>query len=658
MEPPKQQNAREWAESEEGPILSAKTSSVSGRIRLDLTPYIRGPLEAFSDPKVKRLFLCFGTQSGKTTFLQCIIGYIIAQQPGPTMFLRPTEWEATAFSKERMMPLIEETPSLNSHILGRFDQKIKPLGYEFDRMTLSYAWSNSETSVRGRPIRYVIKDESSAYAPGASALADERCKTYWNSKIVETSTPSEDTDTIWRAIGLRKKEGTKPEQAIVTSSYEPKTQTSVYFYHVPCPRCGKMIRLEMDRLRWPEDAALRDIEDKGWYECQECGGRITDSEKQIAVQRGEWRTENPGGSWRGYHLNSLYAPWASCRFGAVAAQFIRARASGDYEVMKSFVNNWCALPYGLEDIGADTITSAGVEASRNAGKYMKNQLVEGVRALTVGVDVQGDVLYWVVQGWGARWAGGKDDHIPDEDEKKRAEGVSGPTPVIESWIVSWGTSASFEEFERDVLDREWVHPSGVRMKIVAGICDGRYRTAEVKAFCSRRREVMSVGFGEQTVKRSASTSAIPFAVTSIDRDTKGKPLPNSRTGYRLNTTFFKQLFYSRANRTGDAVCHHLPGANDADEKAYIRHVSSEMEVVERVRGSTATKRVWKVRRGFEANHWLDGTIYGEAIAYIRGLFGMEPGHKLLGVVEDNPEGEKKEGPKRKPRLFERRKLFE
>ena len=126
----------------------------------------------------------------------------------------------------------------------------------------------------------------------------------------------------------------------------------------------------------------------------------------------------------------------------------------------------------------------------------------------------------------------------------------------------------------------------------------------------------------------------------------------------MNTTFFKQLFYSRANRTGEAVCHHLPGANDADEKAYIRHVSSEMEVVERVRGSTATKRVWKVRRGFEANHWLDGTVYGEAIAYIRGLFGMIPGHKLLGVVEDKPEPKKEEGANRRPRLFERRKLFE
>ena len=98
--------------------MSSKTSSVSGPIRLDLTPYIRGPLEAFSDPKVRRLFLCFGTQSGKTTFLQCVLGFIIDQAPGPTMFLRPTEGDAASFSKERMIPLISDTDSLKKHVIG------------------------------------------------------------------------------------------------------------------------------------------------------------------------------------------------------------------------------------------------------------------------------------------------------------------------------------------------------------------------------------------------------------------------------------------------------------------------------------------------------------------------------------------------------------
>ncbi len=633
MAPPKRYTAREWAESEDGPVLSARTSSVAGKINLDVTPYLRGPLEAFSDPGVKRLFLCFGTQSGKTTFLQCIIGYIVDQQPGPTMFLRPTEWEAKDFSKERMMAVLEDTPSLSRHVLGRFADKIKPLSYEFDRMTLSYAWSQSETSVRGRPIRYVIKDESSAYAAGASALADERCKTYWNSKIVETSTPATDTDTIWRALGLRKKQGTKPEEALVTGSYEAATATSVYFYMLTCPHCGGKIRLEMNQLRWPETAALRDIDDKGWYECQLCGGKITDSMKQEMVQTGTWESENPGGAWRGYHLNSLYAPWASCRFGAVAAQFIRARASNDFEVMRSFVNNWAGLPYTLEDIGADTVTAAGVEAAKIGG-HLKNQLDARVRALTLGVDVQGDRLYWVVLGWAGRDAG---------------EGKT----EMETWVVSWGQCDDFAALDRDVLSRRWAHPDGGEMRIVAGAMDGRFRTAEVKAFCAAKSRVMAVSFGEQTIKQAQSTTALPFRATAIERDSQGKPKMNSRIGYRLNTTYWKQWLYSRMNRCQDPV-HHLPNQDDPDTRAYIRHLSSEMEVTERVKGSTATKRVWKVRRGYEANHWLDCTVYAAAIANIRGLFALAPNADRLGVDGAEP-GKSGDAPKRRPRIVERRR---
>lgn len=641
--PPIRQSAREWAEGERGLILSGRTSSVAGKISLNLTPYIRGPLEAFSDQEVRRLFLCFGTQSGKTTFLQCILGYIIDMQPGPTMFLRPTEQEAVTFSKERMMPLIEDTPSILCHVIGRMDQKIKPLEYEFDRMTLSYAWSRSETSVRSRPIRYVIKDESSAYAPGASALADERSKTFWNSKIVETSTPSMDTDTIWRSMGLKKKAGTKPEDAILTSSYESASSTSVYFYYVRCPRCGEWIRLEMSQLRWPADAAIRDIEDRGWYECQKCKGKITDAEKSYAVQHGEWKSDNPGGRWRGYHLNSLYAPWASCRFGAVAAQFIRARASNDFEMMKSFVNNWAALPYGLEDVGADTVTTVGIESSKTAGKYLKNQIPKGVKALTMGVDVQKDCIYWVVMGWGARQIGDK--------------------TVLESWVISWGQGSNDLDELDEILDREWQHPDGYSLKIVAAAIDGRYRTKEVKDFASKRGKRVSVTFGEQTIKsnRTASSSPLAYAGTKLDRDSNGRALPTSRTGYRLNTTYYKQTLYIRMNKTGakdSEVVHHLPDQDDADIRVYIRHCSSEMEVVERVKGSTATKRVWRVKKGYEANHLLDGTVYAHAIADIRGLFHLQLDSPPVGVVKPGGEEKKEDGEsKRRPRLFERRPLF-
>lgn len=632
--PPPARTALDWVESEDGPFLSERTSGIAGKLRLDITPYLRFPLEKFSDPQVERMGMCFGTQSGKTTFLQCAIGYIIDHDPGPTMFLRPTNSEAQDFSRDRMIPFILDCPSLARHVVGRYEDDLKPTEYRFDRMTLRYAWSQSEVSVRGHPIRYLIKDESSAYAPGASALADERTKTYWNRKIIETSTPSQDTDTIWRFMGLKRKSGLKPEDIFLTSSYEPETATSVYFYEIPCPHCGKFIRLEANQLRWPKDMALRDIEAHGWYECQNCRKKITDADKLGAMHNARWHSANPGGRWIGLHLNSLYAPWASCRFGAVAYEMMKARWSGDYEVLKSFVNNWLALPYSLEDLGADVITLTSIERSK-ATRYLKNEVPSAVRALSFGADVQADKIYWVVLGWNTH---------REENGTLR----------LECWVISWGETMNFDSLHSEVVAKEWMHQTGVKMKCICGAIDGRYRGSEVKAF-NQAYPVASVVFGEQAIKSATSTSALPFHASPIDRDSRGKALVNSRIGYRINTTYWKQWLYSRMNKIGDNVVHHLPSDNNADAKLFIRHLSSEVEVQERSRGSTAIRRVWRVRKGYEANHWLDAVVYGSAIASIKGIAGMDEASPIIGII--NPEPEKKpeqEQPKMRPRLFDRR----
>jgi phage terminase large subunit GpA-like protein len=633
--PPPPQTALDWVESDNGPYLSERTSGIAGKLRLDITPYLRFPLEQFSSPSIERMALCFGTQSGKTTFLQCIIGYIIDCDPGPTMFLRPTHNEAEDFSRDRMMPFVMDCPSTARHIVGRYEDHIRPMEYRFDRMTLRYAWSQSEVSVRGHPIRYLIKDESSAYAPGASALADERTKTFWNRKIVETSTPSQDTDTIWQFLGLRRRAGLKPEDVFISSSYDAESATSVYFYELPCPRCGKFIRLEASQLRWPKDMALRDIESHGWYECQKCRKKITDADKLGAMQNAQWKSDNPGGRWIGFHLNSLYAPWASCRFGAVAYEMVKARWSGDYEVLKSFVNNWLALPYSLEDLGADVITLTSVERSK-ATRYLKNEIPACVRALSFGADVQGDRLYWVILGWNT---------IKEDNGTLR----------IECWVISWGESADFDSFSRDVVTKDWLHQTGARMRCICGAMDGRFRSGEVKDF-AKAYPVCSVVYGEQTIKTTTSTAALPFRATYIDRDSKGKALPTSRVGYRINTVYWKQWLYQRMNKIGDHIVQHLPSDSTPDAKLYIRHLSSEVEVQERARGSTAIRRVWKVRKGYDQNHWLDATVYGSAIASIKGVFGMTPEGTILGEVKESETKSDAPTVKKRPSFFERRPI--
>jgi phage terminase large subunit GpA-like protein len=595
----------EWVESPDGIILSSRTSGIPGPLRLDLTPYLREPLRRFSDSQTRRISLCFGAQAGKTTFIFCIMGYVIDYDPGPTMIVYPTMDMARGVSKDRIQPLIQDCPALRKHLTGAQDD-LQLLAYTFDRLTVRFAWSNSESATRSHPIKYLLKDELSAFAPGASAAADERTKTFWNHKIVSTSTPVHEDDPIWREMGLEQRNETaKGEDLFDTSAWEPKHATSVYFYHIPCPRCGGKIRLEFSGLRWPKDCAIRELDEKGWYECQLCKGKITDAERKAAMVAGEWISENPGGKWVAYHLSSLYAPWETCNFGAIARKYLVAKIHQDPEEMQQFVNNYLALPYSLEQSGLEIVSDAAIENASMASGYQRNTIPAGVKALVMGCDVQGDCAYYIVIGFGAN---------------------------SEAWIISWGQVAS-EMALPEIAARPMAHPSGVSIRVVGGGVDARFKGQSVFDVCRKYRVLKPVQ-GQETIREPGKTTPIPFKTWTPDRDIKGRTPVNALTGLAINTVYFKQIIYSRLNpQDGQPHLIHMP--TDKDEML-TRHLQSEQEVTVRKRGSAGYEKKWTKRKGFDANHLLDCTVYAYAIAYALKLFRLPDGAQIYGATKAAP----------------------
>jgi phage terminase large subunit GpA-like protein len=59
-----------------------------------------------------------GSQVGKTEAINNAIGYIIHHVPGPVLFVEPTVDIARAESKQRLSPMIEETPALRTQRRG------------------------------------------------------------------------------------------------------------------------------------------------------------------------------------------------------------------------------------------------------------------------------------------------------------------------------------------------------------------------------------------------------------------------------------------------------------------------------------------------------------------------------------------------------------
>lgn len=590
----------EWVESPDGIVLSSRSSGVPGPLKLRQTPYLREPLRAFNNSGIQRISLCFGTQAGKTTFIFCLLGYIIDYDPGPTMLVYPTLDMARGVSKDRIQPMIQDCPNLRRHLTGA-DDDFQLLAYTFDRLTVRFAWSNSESATRSHPIKYLLKDELSAFAPGASSAADQRVKTFWNHKIVSTSTPMHGSDPMWHELGLEPRdEAAKGETLFDTSAWVPKHATTVYFYHVPCPHCGAMIRLEFSGLRWPKDCAIRDLDGKAWYECQACNGQITDAQKNKAVEAGQWQTENPGGKWVAYHMNSIYPRWESCRFGAVAREYLRAKMSQDPAQMQEFVNNYLALPYSLEQSGIEMVSDAAIDNAVDT--YQRNTLPAGVKALVLGADVQGDCAYYVVLGFGS---GGK------------------------AWFVSWGLLGSEMELPK-VLQTSYAHPSGVSLRIVAGGVDARYKSQSVFDVCRKFRILRPVQ-GQDRIVEVGRNTPIPYKMWTPDKNAKGQTPINALKGLAINTYFFKQIIYGRMNPAeGQERLLYLP--TDADEMLR-RHLQSEHEITIKDRGSAASKKKWVTRKGFDANHLLDSAVYAFAIANAVKVFRLADDAPLYGVIK-------------------------
>lgn len=190
LQPPEDITVSEWADKYR--VLDAKTSAMPGPWRTEHTPYLKGIMDEFNNYETEEIVYVKPTQVGGTECLQNMVGYIVQQDPAPTMIVYPTDTLAKSISENRLQPMFKAAPELRK----RFDENSQLQELQFDGMYLTLAGSNSPSSLASKAIRFLFLDEVDKY-PGASkkeadpvSLARERTKTFHNRKIFITSTPT------------------------------------------------------------------------------------------------------------------------------------------------------------------------------------------------------------------------------------------------------------------------------------------------------------------------------------------------------------------------------------------------------------------------------------------------------------------------------------
>lgn len=430
LKPPEQLTVSEWAEQYR--MLDSKSAAMPGPWSNDVTPYLVGIMDEFNNYETEKIVFVKPTQVGGTEALHNMVGYIVAQDPSPTMIVYPTEQLAKSISENRLQPMIRATPELRK----KFDENSQLLELQFDGMYLSLAGSNSPSGLASKPIRFLLMDEVDKY-PGASTreadpikLASERTKTFHNRKIFVTSTPTIKTGHIWK----------EKEEADIEKHF-----------FVPCPHCHEYIELKFNQIRFPDDESMSYIDRAEFanYVCQECGCIITDSQKHQMLREGEWRVVKKNtkfASTVAFWINTLYSPFV--RFSEIAKEFLKTK--DDPEEFQNFVNSWLAEPW--EDTKLKTSAELVLERQTELSAFV---LPEWTELLTGGVDVQENCVYWTIRAWGK---------------------------YLTSQNIAHGQALSFEEVTK-VMNLEYLKENGDSMVVNLTLIDSGDQTDTVYDYC-------------------------------------------------------------------------------------------------------------------------------------------------------------------------------
>ena len=108
--PPPRITLSEWADRER--VLPPESSAEPGRWRTARVPYLREPMDVIADRHVETVVVMASSQVGKTELLLNLVGYHMHRDPCPMMLLEPTIEIAGAISKDRIMPMLRDTPAL------------------------------------------------------------------------------------------------------------------------------------------------------------------------------------------------------------------------------------------------------------------------------------------------------------------------------------------------------------------------------------------------------------------------------------------------------------------------------------------------------------------------------------------------------------------
>lgn len=601
--PPPDLEIADWADQN---IYVPQGTHRPGLWDTNYTPYLRDILNAVKHHE--SVVLMCSAQVGKTASLLATIGYYIAHDPAAILFVAATVEMAEAFSKEKLAPLLAESPIFRDKVR---DPRSRDSGNtlrhkEFPGGFVTLAGANSPAGLASRSIRVLLADDIDRFPVSAGtegdplAIAQKRTTSFWNKRQFVNSTPGN----------------------LGTSAIYPLFENSnQQQYLIPCPHCGSYQVLEWERFLYSgKGTDSPDFSDLH-HDCSACDRPIPEGQKARWLLKGRWQAQKDH-KVQGFYLWEAYSPWV--RWVEICERYEVARK--DSETLKVWTNTSLGLPW--EETQGERPDWEKLQLRAEVEGYELGTVPDEVILLTAGCDVQGDRLEVSVWGWG-----------------KGQEG----------WLIDyqkiWGDPKDARTWQllEDHLTSGWRHPHGVDLQVRAVCVDSNYLTDAVCAAVKKRRALNWFSVIGRAGQRPPISSPVAQEITH-----RGKKVNRGVAIWTVGVDGGKSAIYSRLGIVSGDRALHFPKGLDS---GYFAGLCAEVLVARKRNG--LPYYAWEKIEGV-ANEPLDTAVYAWAAAHLCGFsrFNWERERKKVLPEREKPvEVEKPLPPKMKPPTLPKRGNF-
>ena len=545
-------------------------------------PHVDAVLEAFDNPRIRRISMQWGSRLGKTTTCLSLMAKVAGTNPRNMMFAGPTKDAAARVIGSRLYPILSSTEGVKNQLPP--EARRSKLHVKLEACQIFIGWSGSETSLADVGAFYGQASEIDKWTTNSSEEADplklfiNRFKGFPDHKIIFESTP-----TI---------KGRSRIEKMMSESNQHRR-------YVPCPHCGEFqILVKGDAnspggFRWERDSnGNSDAETaflSAYYECRHCQDHIENHHRTIMLRRGVWVpmgcTIDTSGQ---IHGAALKAGSDAVGFGPLASWYALTETWGN------FARVWIQAqkrPRDLQDVvnsymGETWEAKKTKSTPERVGDRIKTDIPRGIlpawtRLVTVTIDQQA------------------------ADGGFRVWGLIAHGVDKQAHLVDYGFTMTLNEIWDQQIRNPLQHADGGNpMMPHAGAVDSGWDTKKTYDFCNTHPGMLAIKGS------STDMGGLPYKLGSVERgDNEGQQL------LQVNTDFWETDLQSRLDEL-------LPG--EPGSLSMCKGAENDFELLEQLCNATLgdkidnrgnAKLLWVKKDENAANDLRDMIRYGLALAH-------------------------------------------